>query len=162
MISLKKIAALALLLVLGITFSGCTFKKAEEADAPEAANVKKEEPKIIDTDGDGLTDSQEEKMQTHKNNSDSDSDGLNDYEEVEKWETDPSSPDTDGDGYPDGQEVSGGYNPRGSGQLDTDSDGLGNADEKRLGTDPNKFDTDRDGLNDKEEADRGTDPLKAE
>jgi hypothetical protein len=42
---------------------------------------------------------------------------------------------------------------------DSDKDGLGGAEEKRLGTDPFKRDTDSDGYSDKEEVDAGTDPL---
>ncbi len=47
---------------------------------------------------------------------DSDLDGLLDSEEV-LYGTDPANPDTDGDGYDDGTEVAGGYNPLGEGGL---------------------------------------------
>ena len=50
------------------------------------------------------------------NDVDSDSDGLTDTEELQ-WGTDKHNPDTDGDGYTDKQEVDGGYNPLGEGQL---------------------------------------------
>ncbi|MEN0067369.1 MAG: MopE-related protein [Myxococcota bacterium] len=43
--------------------------------------------------------------------------------------------------------------------VDTDADGLRDADEKRLGTDPNRPDTDDDGLDDGPEVEGGTDPL---
>ena len=43
--------------------------------------------------------------------------------------------------------------------CDADDDGLSNAQEKELGTDPRNADTDGDGLNDKEELELGTDPL---
>jgi len=42
---------------------------------------------------------------------------------------------------------------------DFDNDGLTNAEEANLGTNPNKADTDEDGYNDKVEVDAGTDPL---
>lgn len=45
--------------------------------------------------------------------------------------------------------------------LDTDGDGLTDAEEKRLGTDPTLKDTDGDGFLDKEEVDSGNDPLVA-
>lgn len=48
---------------------------------------------------------------------DTDGDGLSDYEEVNTWKTDPSLSDTDGDGYDDATEVKGGYNPLGEGRL---------------------------------------------
>ncbi len=47
---------------------------------------------------------------------DSDMDGLTDSEELQ-YETDPNNPDTDADGFKDGDEVSNGYNPRGTGKL---------------------------------------------
>jgi nucleoside-specific outer membrane channel protein Tsx len=56
-----------------------------------------------DTDGDGLTDSQEEELGTDPENPDTDGDGLTDGEEVELG-TDPLNPDTDGDGIPDGSD----------------------------------------------------------
>lgn len=49
-------------------------------------------------------------------NLDSDSDGLSDQEEG-RWRTDKNNPDTDGDGYLDGAEVKANYNPKGPGKL---------------------------------------------
>ncbi len=48
---------------------------------------------------------------------DSDGDGLADFDETNTWKTDPTKADTDGDGYDDGIEVKGGYNPLGAGKL---------------------------------------------
>ena len=48
---------------------------------------------------------------------DSDHDGLTDYQEIYIYHTDPHNPDTDGDGYSDGTEVKNGYNPLGPGKL---------------------------------------------
>lgn len=48
---------------------------------------------------------------------DSDGDGLADFDETNTWKTDPAKADTDGDGFDDGTEVKGGYNPNGSGKL---------------------------------------------
>lgn len=46
--------------------------------------------------------------------------------------------------------------------LDQDSDGLSDAEEVRLGTDPTNPDTDGDGVDDGSEVSKGTDPLDAE
>ncbi|MEM6539987.1 MAG: gliding motility-associated C-terminal domain-containing protein, partial [Bacteroidota bacterium] len=91
---------------------------------------------------------------------DADNDGLNDEVE-EVLGTNPNNPDTDGDGIEDGQEVNidstdplddcdsvGGTPLPGS---DCDLDGLTNAEENDLGTNPNDADTDNDGLTDGEE-----------
>lgn len=51
---------------------------------------------------------------------DADGDGLTNDEE-DYYQTDPNKADTDGDGYPDGQEVDNGYNPNGSGKLESKS-----------------------------------------
>ncbi|TRX58907.1 Rib/alpha-like domain-containing protein [Corynebacterium hiratae] len=104
---------------------------------------------LVDSDGDGVSDEQEEKDGTDPNNPDSDGDGLNDGEEKEHG-TDPKNPDTDGDGVNDGDEVKDGTDPK---NKDTDGDGLTDKEEKDLGTDPTKPDTDGDGLTDKEEVD---------
>jgi len=71
----------------------------------------------LDTDGDGLTDTEETALGTNINKIDSDDDGLSDKEEAKVWETNPLDADSDGDGYTDGQEVEGGYNPNGAGKL---------------------------------------------
>ncbi len=157
-----KIAVLSLLTLITFSFSGCSIHKVENEIGNKTSETKKqEEAKNIDSDNDGLFDLEEETFGTDKNNPDTDQDGLNDFEEIKKWKTNPLNPDSDGDGYFDGEEAENGYNPNGAGQLDDDSDGLGNADEKKFGTDPNRFDTDDDGLNDKEEIDAGRDPLTA-
>lgn len=49
-----------------------------------------------------------------------------------------------------------------SGDDDDDGDGVTNAHERSLGTNPTNPDTDEDGLNDKEESAFGTDPLNAD
>lgn len=89
---------------------------------------------------------------------DSDGDGLTDAEEKWCYDTGPYDPDTDGDGLNDGWEVRYGFEPcvsnandsvlrRGPGD-DWDEDGLSNAQEAILGTDPHETDTDGDGLSD--------------
>ncbi|QQG52477.1 MAG: hypothetical protein HY931_04120 [Candidatus Falkowbacteria bacterium] len=71
----------------------------------------------VDSDSDGLTDSEELTAATNINLIDTDNDGLSDYEEVKIYKSDPLKADTDGDTYPDGQEVRGGYNPNGAGKM---------------------------------------------
>ena len=46
--------------------------------------------------------------------------------------------------------------------LDSDADGIPDAEEQALGTDPNAFDTDGDGYGDGDEVREGSDPLDAE
>jgi hypothetical protein len=71
-----------------------------------------------DTDGDGLTDYQEVSIyHTNPFVADTDGDGLTDGDEVNVWHTNPLIADTDGDGYSDGSEVQNGYNPNGPGKL---------------------------------------------
>ena len=76
-----------------------------------------EEPIIVDSDGDGLTDEEEARFGTSIRKPDTDNDGLFDKEEVQIYKTNPLKADSDGDGYLDGSEVSGGYNPNGPGKL---------------------------------------------
>lgn len=71
----------------------------------------------IDSDQDGLYDSEENALGTDTQNPDSDADGLSDREEVVIWKTNPLNPDTDGDTYSDGKEVEAGYRPDGPGKL---------------------------------------------
>ena len=63
-----------------------------------------------DTDGDGLTDRQEEEFGSDPEEKDSDGDGLDDDEEFELG-TDPNNEDSDGDGYLDEWEVDEGTDP---------------------------------------------------
>jgi Tol biopolymer transport system component len=108
------------------------------------------DPFLADTDGDGLTDGEEVRTyMTDPLNPDTDGDGLLDGEEVQRYMTDPLNPDTDGDGLLDGEEVqrymTDPLNP------DTDGDGLNDGLEVTFGTDPLQQDTDRDGLLDGQE-----------
>lgn len=91
----------------------------------------------IDTDGDGLDDSQESAAGTSPENPDTDGDGLSDGDEVLIRSTDPLNKDTDNDILSDGDEVN------------------------RYGTSPLLADTDGDGFNDGTEISTGTDPTNA-
>ncbi len=133
-----------------------------------------------DSDGDGLTNQEEQELGTDPNNPDTDSDGLFDGDEVRRYTTDPKNRDTDGDGLLDGEEVlrfitdpknpdtdqdnlidgeeiRRSTDPR---NPDTDNDGLQDGNEVQRGTDPRNPDTDADGLRDGDEVSRGTDPLR--
>jgi hypothetical protein len=64
----------------------------------------------VDTDGDGVLDSDEMANGTDPRNPDTDGDGLDDGDEAE-LRTDPRNPDTDGDFIPDGDELILGTDP---------------------------------------------------
>ncbi|WP_083317094.1 hypothetical protein, partial [Corynebacterium sp. HMSC071B10] len=69
-----------------------------------------------DSDGDGLTDKEEEAAGTDPNNPDSDGDGLTDKEELDGSKnngepTDPNKSDSDGDGVSDKDEIDAGTDP---------------------------------------------------
>lgn len=110
----------------------------------------------VDSDGDGLADSVETLWTlTDPLNADTDDDGRTDGDEVLGVpQTDPLDPDMDNDGLPDGWEVRWGLNPfdaTDGAMVDSDLDGLLNAEEMRYGTDPLHGDTDEDGLDDRTE-----------
>lgn len=64
-----------------------------------------------DTDGDGLTNLEEQTAGTDPRKADTDSDGLSDGAEIRTHGTDPKNHDTDGGGRDDGEEVAQGTNP---------------------------------------------------
>jgi len=92
----------------------------------------------IDEDADGLDADQEQQVGTLDTDSDTDNDGMPDYEEMLLI-------DTDGDGLTDIEEFAQGTDPS---ESDTDGDGLSDAEEVAQGTDPSESDTDGDGLDD--------------
>jgi hypothetical protein len=75
---------------------------------------------------------------------DSDGDGVSDSEELRNG-SNPAVADTDGDGLSDGEEFIAGTSPV---LTDTDSDDLTDAEEMVAGTNPLKADTDEDGIDD--------------
>lgn len=117
-----------------------------------------------DTDRDKISDYDEvRKYKTSPVNSDTDSDGLTDYYELETSKTDPTKYDTDSGGAHDGLEVQQNGNPKDPSDdreyMDSDLDGLSDAEEDRLGTDPNDPDTDSGGAKDKLEVIAGLNPI---
>ena len=88
-------------------------------------------------------------------NPDSDGDGLSNKDE-EAAGTNPDKRDTDGDGLGDAKEEDFGTDPL---VEDSDGDGLLDGDEKELGTSGTSADTDVDGYTDYEESLAGTNPV---
>ncbi|WP_165216815.1 YPDG domain-containing protein [Schaalia sp. ZJ1691] len=129
------------------------------------------DPKKADTDGDGVNDGDE--VSGEKNPFKDDK-----FDENGKpGNTDPKNPDTDNDGKRDGEELNTKVDPEtgktvddpdatdpktnpNSSDADTDGDGLNDAEEKKLGTDPNNPDTDGDGVNDGDEVSGEKNPFK--
>ena len=126
-----------------------------------------------DRDGDSIPDYLERQGQTiiagtYNSNPDSwdtDGDGLSDTDEIIYYNTNPGLADTDMDGLPDGWEVNNGFNPNqiDDASADPDGDNLSNLRESQLGTNPFLADSDSDGLTDGQEADvYRTNPLAAD
>lgn len=73
---------------------------------------------LADTDSDGLNDGDE--LRVHNTNpliADTDGDGLTDGDEINTHNTDPNSEDSDGDGVSDGTEIASGTDPNGAAQA---------------------------------------------
>jgi cell wall-associated NlpC family hydrolase len=137
-------------------------------------------PMAADSDGDGLTDGFEMAHTTNALAVDSDGDGLSDAFEVQVG-INALDPDADHDGLTDAYELATmgelahdpaaaglpalqglpGIAAGGSGTVDSDGDGLSDAWESSLGTNPLHDDSDADGLSDALEEARGSDPLLA-
>lgn len=97
---------------------------------------------------------------------DSDKDGLDDCKEEQVYHTEKFNTDTDYDGYSDGDEVKKGFSPTFANGLtledvDSDHDGLNDAEEIAIKTDITKDDTDGDGVSDYQEVQNGSDPVDA-
>ena len=90
-------------------------------------------PPIVDSDTDGLSDDEEEDLGTDPGDQDTDSDALNDFEEVRTYGSDPLDFDSDDDGLEDGAEVAVGTDLF---DADTDADGFGDGLEFGVGSDP--------------------------
>jgi hypothetical protein len=87
-------------------------KKSEKGIAPARVieNIRRTN-QGIDSDFDGLLDSEELELKTNPFLVDTDNDGLFDKEEVKIYKTNPLDPDTDNDNVLDGDEVKKGYDP---------------------------------------------------
>ena len=95
----------------------------------------------LDQDGDGLSDTLEAQLNTDPKKKDTDGDGIDDAKEVG---ADVKTPlDSDLDGIIDALDI--------VDDSDADNDGLTDAQETKLGSNPNEVDSDNDGINDNEE-----------
>lgn len=84
------------LLVVVLPFAGCV-SLGESGHAGQYPSLA-----VLDSDKDGLENSLEARLRTNPKAVDSDGDGLSDSQEIHKYCTDPAKGDTDGDGTPDG------------------------------------------------------------
>jgi hypothetical protein len=157
---------------------GTPTPEAAETLPAATATARQTASDDADDDEDGLTNAEEDEAGTDPNLADTDEDGLTDGEETAEIGTSPLSADTDSDGVLDGDEVAQGTNPLDgvaaapTGETpateetpaaeptpagavaapgDSDGDGLEDAIEVELGTDPLDLDTDDDGLTDGDE-----------
>lgn len=156
------------MLTIALVISSCSGPK-ELLPPPDRTldylmSLDEETLRTLDTDSDGLNDYQEiYETNTDPLSADSDNDGLTDGEEVNEYNTDPNNSDSDGDGLSDGDEVNS-YNTDPN-NTDTDGDGLSDYDEiMTYKTDPNDAngDADGDGVSDVDEIANGTDPTNAD
>lgn len=128
------------------------FNEDVEVDIPENATPFEEED--IEETGELVATS----LSSTFSAIDADGDGLTNEEE-ETWGSDPFAEDTDGDGYLDETEVVNGYNPDGTGKLDSDGDGLTDYSEVTVyGSNPSDTDSDNDGYLDGVEIANGYSP----
>lgn len=95
--------------ILATTTDLFTEDSLPPIDSPASSTA--ESISRVDSDQDGLTDTEEKDLGTNINIIDTDMDGLSDYEEVNIYKSNPLSADTDGDTYLDGAEVKNGYDP---------------------------------------------------
>ena len=134
------------------------------SDGDEIGNLMDTNKKPADTDKDGIIDA----LDT-KDDLDQDGDGLSDTLEAQ-LNTDPKKKDTDGDGIDDAKEVGSDIKSPLDSDLDgiidaldtvddsdSDNDGLIDAQEIKLGSNPNDVDSDNDGINDNEEIGKNID-----
>jgi hypothetical protein len=120
-------------LLLLFCFAGCTVTTTPQSKAPRiVVEAPPADTGMLDSDGDGLSDTEEEQLGLDPNARDTDGDGLSDLDEL-AWGSDPTVADTDGDGLLDGEEVELGCDPT---LVDTDEDSYTDFDEVLEGTDP--------------------------
>jgi len=96
---------------LGVNYNNNDWEKTDKPGVYVSENVsstvyKFVESEFIDSDKDGLGDSDEIKIyKTDSNKADTDGDGLSDGSEINDWGSNPLKADTNGDGINDGDSV---------------------------------------------------------
>ena len=180
MFYLEKKFAFILFFSLGWLFVGCSPSAAPAPDNREieasTIDLIVEEPtatpqperlkptKGVDSDGDWVSDEDEELFGSDPTSWDSDGDGSSDFEEIFIVNSDPASfdQDTDDDFIRDVTEKLVGSDPA-SADEDRDGDGIPDRRELKLGSDPGKIDSDGDLMSDFIELFlTETDPLEAD
>ena len=120
------------------------------------------DPAVTDSDGDNLSDAQEQAIGSNIYNPDSDGDGLSDADEVDITGTSPTSTDSDDDGYSDYNESYGNYsvntydNGQGVTPYDHDGDGYEDPVDPDALSASNIPDSDGDYVPDNEDSDPAT------
>ena len=108
-----------------------------EGAVPEASEdnnrIRKRINSNLDADNDKLLDGEEARYGTDPLKSDTDNDGLTDYDEISVYGSNPLDADSDQDGLADGAEIARSTDPR---DADSDDDGFADGVEVRKGTDP--------------------------
>jgi gliding motility-associated-like protein len=137
----------------------------DSLEAQDGTNTKDALDYPRDSDGDGLTDNEEQALGTDPANPDTDGDGIGDKFDSEPLDGDLNSdtdgdgiidlldPDDDNDGYDDLLELELGTDGKNPEEFPEDQDGdfLPDVKEEELGTDPTNPDTDGDGIPDGED-----------
>ena len=100
----------------------------------------------LDSDGDGLSDREEEELGTNLYNADTDGDGVLDRDE-ERYGTNPNDADSDGDGYLDGYELAVGTDPNDANDAPVVYVDQANSSGVEDGSREHPFNTVREGLN---------------
>lgn len=149
-----KLSLLALFCICAFLLNGCqTGSDTESDDAKNIENVAEEARPMpqagLDSDGDWVSDADEEKFGTDSTKWDTDDDGATDFEEIFIIGSDPVTfeGDSDDDLLRDVTEQFIGSDPN-TADEDRDDDGIPDLVELKLGADPGKMDTDGDLLSD--------------
>ncbi|CAA6812809.1 MAG: internalin, putative [uncultured Sulfurovum sp.] len=148
MLQIKNIISI---LIVGLFLTACGSDRAGSIASEDNGSRGVLGVVDIDSDGDGITDIDEENIYgTNPQSKDTDNDGLLDNEEINTYDTNVANPDTDGDGLLDGEEINT-YDTNVT-NPDTDGDGLLDGEEiNTYDTNVTNPDTDGDGLVDGEE-----------
>jgi len=156
------VAAVALLcgtLCFSISQRRHTALTENDRQEPTAPTEITQADTATDEDADGLASYIEELFGTADTAEDTDGDGFSDRVEITQLATDPlvadGEQDSDRDGISNAQELSLGTDPA---KRDSDADGLSDSEEVTLSCDPLAYDSDLDGVRDGYEAVLGTDP----